>query len=159
MDEPTTATVLFLCTGNYYRSRHAEAVFNHLAATACRGWRATSRGLALELGVNNVGPIARATLNRLRLLGIDHEPYLRQPIQVAEADFASTRLVVALKESEHRPLMTQRHPDWADRIEYWTVDDIDFATPAVTLPKIEAQVRALVARLAAVPPRKIEDNP
>ena len=26
--------VLFLCSGNYYRSRHAEAVFNHRAAAA-----------------------------------------------------------------------------------------------------------------------------
>jgi protein-tyrosine phosphatase len=147
LDQPSPATVLFLCTGNYYRSRHAEAVFNHLATTANLSWRATSRGLALEFGVNNVGPIARATLNRLRLLGIDHGPYLREPIRVEEADFAAARLVVALKESEHRPLMNQRHPEWADRIEYWTVDDIDFATPAVALPTIEAHVQALVARL------------
>ena len=30
-----------------YRSRHAEAVFNHHAASVGLGWRATSRGLAL----------------------------------------------------------------------------------------------------------------
>ncbi|MGM4967020.1 hypothetical protein AB7714_26215 [Tardiphaga sp. 1201_B9_N1_1] len=27
-------TVLFLCTGNYYRSRYAEELFNHLARRA-----------------------------------------------------------------------------------------------------------------------------
>ena len=37
-----TRTVLFLCTGNFYRSRHAEAVFNHHAAASgigCRTFR------------------------------------------------------------------------------------------------------------------------
>jgi len=30
-------TVLFLCTGNFYRSRFAEEVFNHLSPRACPG--------------------------------------------------------------------------------------------------------------------------
>ena len=42
--------VLFLCTGNYYRSRFAEAVFNSVAARMGLSWRASSRGLALERG-------------------------------------------------------------------------------------------------------------
>jgi protein-tyrosine phosphatase len=36
--------VLFLCTGNYYRSRYAEELFNHLARAEGIGWRAFSRG-------------------------------------------------------------------------------------------------------------------
>src|SRR5262249_57225544 len=51
-------TVLFLCTGNYYRSRFAEALFNSVAGRMGLPWRASSRGLALERGVNNVGPMA-----------------------------------------------------------------------------------------------------
>ena len=39
-------TVLFLCTGNYYRSRFAEILFNHLAGQSKLAWRADSRGLA-----------------------------------------------------------------------------------------------------------------
>jgi protein-tyrosine phosphatase len=41
-------TVLFLCTGNYYRSRFAEVLFNSVAGTMGLPWRASSRGLALE---------------------------------------------------------------------------------------------------------------
>lgn len=75
-------TVLCLCTGNYYRSRHAEAVFNHLAAGADLPWRAASRGLAIERGVDNVGPMALATVARLGVLVIPHEPYMRMPAGV-----------------------------------------------------------------------------
>jgi hypothetical protein len=41
--------VLFICTGNYYRSRFAEAVFNHHAEALGLRWRAFSRGLAIHL--------------------------------------------------------------------------------------------------------------
>src|SRR5947199_205561 len=39
-------TVLFLCTGNYYRSRFAEVLFNSVAGKMGLTWRASSRGLA-----------------------------------------------------------------------------------------------------------------
>jgi protein-tyrosine phosphatase len=51
----TERTVRFLCTGNYYRSRFAEALFISVAVRMGLPWRASSRGLALERGVNNVG--------------------------------------------------------------------------------------------------------
>jgi protein-tyrosine phosphatase len=41
-------TILFLCSGNYYRSRFAEEQFNHHAELAGLDWVAQSRGLALE---------------------------------------------------------------------------------------------------------------
>ena len=56
--------VLFLCTGNYYRSRFAEELFDYLAPANCAGWVAASRGIAVDLGNNNVGPIAAQTVMR-----------------------------------------------------------------------------------------------
>jgi protein-tyrosine phosphatase len=143
-------TVLFLCTGNYYRSRHAEAVFNHEARLAGLPWRADSRGLALEFGANNVGPMSRATQARLMTLGVAHEPYLRLPLRVTADDLAGAHLVVALKEAEHRPLMAERFPMWVQAVEYWMVHDLDCAGPETALPEIEHHVRELVARLAAM---------
>jgi protein-tyrosine phosphatase len=37
--------ILFLCTGNFYRSRFAEELFNHLARQKRLDWVADSRGL------------------------------------------------------------------------------------------------------------------
>lgn len=39
MTEPTNQ-VLFLCTGNYYRSRFAEALFNYRTTTELLAWSA-----------------------------------------------------------------------------------------------------------------------
>jgi protein-tyrosine phosphatase len=51
-------TLLFLCTGNYYRSRYAEELFNHGAGRAGLAWTAFSRGLAIERRAGNVGPLS-----------------------------------------------------------------------------------------------------
>jgi protein-tyrosine phosphatase len=56
-------------------------------------------------------------------------------------------LIVALKESEHRPLLHTRFPEWVERVEYWHIDDVDVAEPHVALTELERNVRELVARL------------
>ena len=141
-------TVLFLCTGNYYRSRFAELLFNALAAERGLPWRADSRGLALERGILNVGPIARTVLDALRARGLEVPAPQRFPAPVADADFARSHLVVALKESEHRPLMRERHPAREAHIEYWHVHDVDCGSVPEALAAIEANVIALLDRLA-----------
>ena len=143
-----TKTVLFLCTGNYYRSRFAEIVFNHHATRSGLNWRAESRGLALERGVNNVGPLSAHALRRLAELGIPvSEP--RMPLPVSEGDLDGADLIVGLKGDEHRPLMLERHPEWAEHTEFWDIHD-DYDLPAEqALPAIEGRVEKLLARLAA----------
>lgn len=141
--------LLFLCTGNYYRSRYAELVFNALAPASGVDWRADSRGLDLEAGKNNLGPLSPFASQRLSRRGIAL-PAPRLPQQAVERDFAAADRVIALKETEHRPLMLAKFPAWTDRIEYWQVHDIDFALPNVALGQIDTQVDALLAQLAAV---------
>src|SRR5947207_1045885 len=104
-------TVLFLCTGNYYRSRFAECLFNSVAGKMSLPWRASSRGLALERGVNNVGPMAASAVKALEARGLRAVPELgRFPTQVAVEDFEMAHWIVALKEAEHRPLLHERFP-------------------------------------------------
>ena len=141
-------TVLFLCTGNYYRSRFAEHVFNHHAPANQLPWRAFSRGLAIELLEEDAGPISPNTLKALSDRGIPLEREVRSPIALAEPDLIAAHHIIALKHAEHHPLMTRKFPDWTERIEYWHVHDIDCAKPEEALPQIEDAVRALLERLA-----------
>ncbi|HVJ67318.1 MAG TPA: hypothetical protein VM510_05000, partial [Caulifigura sp.] len=43
--DSTLKRVLFLCTGNYYRSRFSEELFNSLAKQHNLDWSADSAGL------------------------------------------------------------------------------------------------------------------
>jgi protein-tyrosine phosphatase len=79
-------TVLFLCTGNYYRSRFAEELFNHEAERAGLNWIAQSRGIALERGTHNVGPISPFALHALREMKITARAADRFPQQCAIDD-------------------------------------------------------------------------
>jgi len=104
-------SVLFLCTGNYYRSRFAEELFNFLAPQACAGWTAASRGIAVDLGHANVGPIAMATVRALQERGVNFERSdARAPLQLRIADLDEADHIVALKRAEHFPLMGERFP-------------------------------------------------
>lgn len=140
-------TVLFLCSGNYYRSRFAEILFNALAGDRGLDWRAGSRGLSHEFGPWNVGPISAHALAGLARCGIAPPQQHRDPVRCELEDLASADLIIALKESEHRPLLDWRFPGWSRRVEFWHVHDVDVSTPEQALPELEQQVRALVARL------------
>jgi protein-tyrosine phosphatase len=140
-------TLLFLCTGNYYRSRFAELVFNALAAEQRLNWQAMSRGLALERGVNNVGPISQTVLEALSALGIDGQTGLREPLQVQEHELAAAQLIIALQEAEHRPLFAERYPAWGEHVVYWHVRDVRPSLAYNPLQEIEQEVRHLLPRL------------
>jgi protein-tyrosine phosphatase len=139
--------ILFLCTGNYYRSRFAEIFFNWQAKLRGLQWTAESRGLAVD-GCT-YGPISRHTIHRLNEQGIEYDADQRFPLPLSEADLSAADLVVAVKEAEHRPLVTYRFPAWTDRIEYWHVHDLDCATPDDAFPCLENELFRLLDRLAA----------
>ena len=144
---PTTNRILFLCTGNYYRSRYAEEVFNFRAATEGLPWRAFSRGLAEQGSPNNVGPMSRFALEALRAKLIAPKGAARFPSPLSLADFDQASLIIALKEIEHRPMVERHFPHLGDQIEYWHIDDIDFAPPEVALARIDHEVEQLIVRL------------
>ena len=73
----------------------------------------------------------------------------RFPMQLSEADFEEAELVVALKKAEHHAMMVEQFPKWANRIQYWHVDDMDCATADEALPTCEACVKFLVKTLMA----------
>lgn len=144
-------TVLFLCTGNYYRSRFAEELFNHHAKRAGLLWIAHSRGLALERGAHNVGPISQFTLHALKELEITARGADRFPRQCTTADLARADFVVAVKEAEHRPLIRERFPEWECIPHYWNVDDVEDAPPAEALKLLAQKVQRLLHQFRRAP--------
>ena len=135
--------LLFICTGNFYRSRFAEAVFNHLAEERGLPWRASSRGLAIHLAD---GFISEYTREALAARGIDlrHTPAGR--VQLAERDLESADLVIALKDGEHRPMMTELFPAWTPKVVFWDISDLPY-NPEMALPAIEREVYKLADEL------------
>jgi protein-tyrosine phosphatase len=139
--------ILFLCTGNYYRSRYAEEIFNHLAKRERLSWRAFSRGAAERGSPDNIGPMSRFALEALEAQAIVPEGGTRAPMPCVLADFHNAHLVIALKETEHRPLIERRFPEVAANVTYWHVDDVGFALPSIALAMIDSHVRELIATL------------
>ena len=141
-------TVLFLCTGNYYRSRYAEHYFNALASQGNLAWRAISRGLLPSS--ENVGSMSLHALARLRLQGIEPPKPMRLPVELKEDDLAAAALTIAVNEVEHRQMMRARFPLWAERVRYWTVHDLDVTDAGTALAAIENAVQGLLAELSAL---------
>jgi protein-tyrosine phosphatase len=163
--------VLFICTGNFFRSAFAEQYFNHLAVQNLKldprdprrkavVWRAESRGLdpAQLSPSQRAARMSSFAVERLRELRI---PYAEDraaglpahtPTSLAVADLERCERVVAMHDASHRPMLrrfVEKCRDQArdpatllDRVVYWNIDDVT-ATPAVPLTPRQQAERSL----------------
>ncbi len=137
--------VLFICTGNFYRSRYAEALFNHLAEQKNLEWRAFSRGLAIHWAEGDLSPYTRDALQRH---GVELRHTGKTRVSLTEEDLQRADLTIVLDEREHREMVQAQFPDWEPRLTFWTCGDIHLETPQECLPRIHDLVHELVDRLA-----------
>lgn len=137
----TMQQVLFLCSGNYYRSRFAEILFNHFAEQSNLNWRAESRGIVAQWS-RNPGPIAPEALRALAARKIV-VPAPRYPIQLTEHDLTRAAHIIALYQDEHRPMMDAYFPQWTARTEFWNVPDLGEMDAATALALAERNVEML----------------
>ena len=84
----------------------------------------------------------------LKQRGISSPAVERYAIQVAEKDLEEADLIIALKASEHREYVSQRHPGWIDNVEYWDTTDVVPIATYDPLAEIEREVEALTRRLS-----------
>ena len=138
--------VLFICTGNYYRSRFAEAVFNHHAEALRMPWRAFSRGLAIHLVPPEflLSPQTQEHLEA-RKMAVRHTAPDRK--QLSEEDLEGAQVIIALKDEEQRPMMRNQFPAWEERVQYWDVGDQPEVASDEGLGTIERLVVELIAEL------------
>jgi protein-tyrosine phosphatase len=145
-----TTQVLFICTGNYYRSRFAELYFNHLARTKNLAWMAVSRGLRVQKG-KNPGSVSPLTLAYLSAKGVAIDHPLAEPAQLSELDLTQATMVIVLDENEHRPMLQVHFPHWEDKVHYWQFED-DYLRPSEqVLPALAQQVVELLNSLSKQP--------
>ncbi len=129
--------ILFLCTGNYYRSRFCEEYFNHGAGLRGLAWRADSRGLAPDVTVfRNPGPLSPKTLEALRDRGVALDGDLRYPLAAHSADLAQADRPIALSRREHEPMVESFFPADGRAIEYWEVGEVGIESPASAIEKM-----------------------
>jgi protein-tyrosine phosphatase len=123
MSVPRVKSILFCCMGNICRSPSAEGVFRHVLRT---------RAPHLEIHIDSAGthdyhvgepPDSRA-LAAAHRRGIDISA-LRARL-VADEDFASFDLILAMDEENRRTLQSRAHAQYRDRIRLL----MDFAPAA-----------------------------
>ena len=88
------------------------------------------------------------TIDALAARGIRVEAPHRPPRDVCERDLSQARLIIGLKEAEHRPRFEARFAAFASQAEYWAVHDVDCTSPAEALPLLERHVSELLDRLS-----------
>jgi len=142
---------LFVCTGNYYRSRFAEHWFKHLAQQKNLSWQADSAGLGVEWSWKiNPGPISKVTVASLDQRGIA-VPDPRMPRSLTTQDLEAAERIILLDEPEHRPMMQAKFPDWQDhpRVTYWQIVDVPPDEAFHPMDAIDPLVRELVDELSS----------
>jgi len=147
---PMKKKILFVCTGNYYRSRFAEIIFNYRATALNVPWQAFSRGLKTG-NPGNIGPISPYTAKALADRNISDPSCDNFPVLMQEIDLKQSDQIIALKRTEHYAMFVDKHLEWAEKVEYWEVHDVDMATPEEALPEIENLVAELIDKLRANP--------
>jgi protein-tyrosine phosphatase len=141
----TSQRVLFICTGNFYRSRFAEAVFNHHAEQRRIPWKAFSRGLAIHLAEGYLSTHTTEALST-RQIELRHTGQAR--IRLSEEDLLGANYRIAMDRSEHLQMMLAQFPAWADQIDYWDVSDIPYRSSLDALPEIELRVLNLLEQVS-----------
>lgn len=134
-------TVLFVCTGNYYRSRYAEMLFN-ATKPASLHWIAISRGF--DPSPVNPGPIAQVVIERMRERGYPAPNPLPHPRRLKEADLHNAGRIIALDADEHPAYVDNFFPSWQSKFEFWHVPDLDRMSASEALGLIEANVEWLL---------------
>jgi protein-tyrosine phosphatase len=139
-------SVLFVCTGNYYRSRVAEILFNHFAKNEYIGTVAYSRGIRLN-PAKNIGAISPHAVKFLQQHNIPAHS-IEFPKKLEYHDLEKAGKVILLDEKEHRPMLRNVFPEWEHRVEYWNFEDDYIVEPEIVLPGLHQKIRQLIASLS-----------
>lgn len=110
-------TIHFICTGNIYRSRLAEA---YCASRSDPGVQVFSSGI--RAGLHGDAPISPYAANVLAKYGLDS--YAAARWQRTTAALVQASDVVVFMESEHRLFCESWIEPTRQRVEVWEIEDV-----------------------------------
>ncbi len=141
--------ILFLCTGNYFRSRFAELYFNHIAEKKQLAWYAESRGIRQNIAESpRPEPLSPHAHRALLQRNIPVEPSPRFPLSYSPHDLKSADRIIIVCEREHRPMIEHELPALTDKIEFWHIEDVDRTHPEVAISVLVTHLDNLPANLS-----------
>ena len=142
---PPQKQILFVCTGNHYRSRFAEALFNQKAGQAELDWRAVSRGLRLVPSQQGISPVAQRDLT---LRGVPLASCQGAPKALTQKDLEQSDYIVLMDEAEHRLLLEKQFPARDDRkVHYWHIGESGKMKPAKAFQAMSDLIEELLRTL------------
>jgi protein-tyrosine phosphatase len=142
---PQQKRILFICTGNYYRSRFAEALFNQKARDARLDWHAVSRGLNLVPWQFGISKYAQQELIKR---GVGKEFMAGGPKRLTKQDLLESDRIIVMDESEHRPLLEKKFPTRGElNLQYWHVPDTGGLKPTQACAMMSKKIDHLIDQL------------
>ncbi len=142
--------ITFVCTGNYYRSRFAEAYFNYVSDILSLGFVADSSGLAIHLAdelAEEYGEISPDSRSELEKFGIPEKYYERNRKSLTAEEIESSDYLIAMDEEEHVDMVKERFPEYKKRFSYLKIKDIFDWKPEKTLSEIQKEVEAILNKI------------
>ena len=137
--------ILFVCTGNIFRSRFAEEVFNHLCKT--KNVNATAFSAGLKVGKYRQRKMYKPALIELKRLEIIPSRSDEDSIHINDIDISIYDQIICMDRQEHKPMVDSNQFLSSYAIKYWDIVDMPKVSSQISLPKCYKKVDELVKQL------------
>lgn len=137
--------ILFVCTGNIFRSRFAEEVFNHLCKI--NGVDATAFSAGLQVGRYKQRKIYWPAMNELERLKIEPLRSNEESVHIDDIDVSIYDQIICMDEEEHKPMVRSNELLSGFTFQYWNIVDMPKVSSDISLPKCYKKVESLIDQL------------